>query len=175
MKSKKTAIVERISLAEFKEKHLTKAGEQKPRNPKRLTLNVDATGKSMSTKDFRSSVASVENKSKFNAVKTYVDGILFDSKWEAKRYSLLKIREKAGEISDLKLQVSFPLIINDIKVATYISDFTYYDLINNSKVVEDSKGFLTPEYKIKKKLMKAIFDIDVLETMDIKSRPRKRK
>ena len=37
-------------------------------------------------------------KSKFSSVKTIIDGHAFDSKKEAKYYSELKMREKAGEI-----------------------------------------------------------------------------
>lgn len=50
------------------------------------------------------------NGSKYGARKTVVDGITFDSKKEANRYRELKLLEKAGKISNLKLQVPFELI-----------------------------------------------------------------
>ena len=44
---------------------------------------------------------------KYNNIKTVIDGIIFDSKKEAKRYSELKLLEKAGLIGSLQLQVKF--------------------------------------------------------------------
>lgn len=46
-------------------------------------------------------------KSKYGAVKTEVDGIMFDSKREAKRYQELRLLEQAWEITNLRLQVPF--------------------------------------------------------------------
>jgi hypothetical protein len=46
-------------------------------------------------------------KSKYGAVKTEVDGIMFDSKREASRYQELRLLEQAGEITNLRLQVPF--------------------------------------------------------------------
>ena len=48
--------------------------------------------------------------SKYKAKKCHYDGITFDSGKEMKRYVQLKLMERAGEISDLKLQVKFELI-----------------------------------------------------------------
>lgn len=50
-----------------------------------------------------------EKKSKYNAQKTIVDNIEFDSEKESKRYKELKYLEKAGMIKDLQLQVPFEL------------------------------------------------------------------
>ncbi len=95
--------------------------------------------------------------------KTVVDGITFDSKREADRWRVLKAREAAGEISNLERQVAFPLFgKNDcIKTPTgrqmrYLADFTYVDWkLNGVKVVEDSKGWATDVYKIKKAILAA--------------------
>lgn len=46
---------------------------------------------------------------KYGNIKTVIDGIKFDSKRESERYLELKLLEKAGEISDLKLQPRFIL------------------------------------------------------------------
>lgn len=96
---------------------------------------------------------------KYNNKKTYVDGIKFDSKKEAMRYGILKIDP---EVTDLKLQVKFPIVINGQKVCTYIADFTYFR--SGEYVVEDSKGFLNSIYRLKKKLMKVVNNITILET-----------
>lgn len=70
--------------------------------------------------------------------------------------------EAAGEISDLKLQVSYPLIVNEVKIATYRSDFEYIE--QGQKVVEDSKGVRTRDYVMKRRLMLALYGIHIRET-----------
>ena len=98
-----------------------------------------------------------------------VNGITFDSRKEANRYIELSSLEKVGKVSDLQCQVKFELIpsqrING-KVAErachYIADFVYME--NGQKVVEDTKGFKTPEYIIKRKLMLWVHKIQVKES-----------
>lgn len=102
--------------------------------------------------------------SKYNTIKTEVDGIIFASRLEARRYTELKLLERAGEITKLELQPKFLLEVNDILICTYIADFMYVEAAIQKIIVEDSKGMKTPVYQIKKKLMKAIFNIDILET-----------
>ena len=99
---------------------------------------------------------------KYRAVQTSVDGKLFASKKEARRYRELKLLSRAGVIHDLRCQVSFDLRVNDIHVCRYVADFVYFE--NEEKIVEDTKGFLTKEYRIKRKLMKAVFGIEIKET-----------
>jgi uncharacterized protein DUF1064 len=103
-----------------------------------------------------------EAPSKYRNQKTEVDGEVFDSKREAERYRELRLMEKAGEISDLKRQVSFDLIVNEMLVCRYVADATY--LKDNRLVVIDVKGYATELYKLKKKLMLACRGIRVLET-----------
>lgn len=100
---------------------------------------------------------------KYNAVKTIVDGHVFPSKAEAKRYGELKLLEKAGEISELVLQPRFDLRVNGIHICHYIADFSYVEWKNMEIVVEDVKGFVTDLFRIKKRLMKACCGIDVQE------------
>jgi hypothetical protein len=100
--------------------------------------------------------------SKYHAIKTEVDGIVFASKREASRYSELKLLEAAGEIFDLKLQPKFPIVVNKQKICTYIADFEY-ELSDGTKITVDVKGVKTPVYRLKKKLMKACFGIEITE------------
>ncbi len=102
-------------------------------------------------------------KPKYGNVKTAVDGILFDSKREAHRYYELKLMEKAGEITHLKLQPQFKCEINNVKICTYKADFEYHRLADNAWVVEDVKGMKTPVYNLKKRLVKAFHGVDVIE------------
>ena len=119
-------------------------------------------------------------KSKYGAKKTVIDGKNFDSKKEAKRYEELRILEKAGAITDLKTQVKFVLIptqrepdqvgarggIKKGKViereCSYIADFAYKNG-SGETVVEDTKGFQTKEYIIKRKLMLYVHGIRIIE------------
>lgn len=99
---------------------------------------------------------------KYRNTPMVVDGIRFDSKREATRWSNLRLLERAGQIADLKRQVTFPLDVNGHAVTRYRADFTYVE--NGKTVVEDSKGFQTPEYKIKRALMKAVHGVEIVES-----------
>lgn len=98
---------------------------------------------------------------KFGNVKTEIDGVVFASKKEAARYRQLSLLLKAKEITNLELQPRFKLIVSGQNICTYVADFQYE--CNGLKVVEDAKGYKTPVYKIKKKLMKAVHGIEVKE------------
>lgn len=99
---------------------------------------------------------------KYGAAATIVDGIRFDSKAEAKRYSELKLLERAGSISQLELQPSFDFIIKGMPCGSYRGDFRYQE--NGKDVVEDVKGYRTDVYRLKRKLFKALFpEIDFRE------------
>lgn len=99
--------------------------------------------------------------SKYNSIKTEVDGFLFDSRAESYRYTELKLWEKTGEITDLELQPKFPIIVNDKKIAVYIADFRYKH--GQEVIIEDVKGVKTPVYRLKKKLVEAIYSISITE------------
>lgn len=109
-------------------------------------------------------IGKLKKKNKFNARKITIDGITFASQKEGKRYCDLLLLVAAGEIFNLKLQPRFPIIINGVKVCTVVADFQYLEQGASHKTVEDVKGFLTPVYKLKKKLMKAVYGIEVFET-----------
>ncbi len=96
-------------------------------------------------------------KHKYGAVKTTVDGITFDSKLEASRYSELKLLERAGVITDLELQPRFllqePCMYFGKRVLKmeYVADFKYKNS-DGQVIVEDAKGVRTEAYKLKCKL-----------------------
>lgn len=104
-------------------------------------------------------------RNKFGAVKTTVDGLVFDSKKEARRYAELRIAERAGEITRLETQRVFNLSVNGQHVCDYVADFVYVAGLAVT-VVEDVKSEATRKnraYRIKVKLMKAIHGITVRE------------
>lgn len=95
---------------------------------------------------------------KYYNKKTIIDGIVFASKLEAKRYTELKLLEKQGIIKDLELQPAYDLIPSfkknnkTYRKTQYIADFSYYDVDLDKTIVEDTKGFKTDVYLLKKKL-----------------------
>lgn len=120
-------------------------------------------------------------KSKYGNKKAKADGKVFDSKAERSRYHTLHMLEKAGEISDLRMQVPFEIIpavyeTEEVQLKTktkqvqklvqrathYVADFVYKDADGNV-VVEDAKGFRTKEYLLKKKMMRAFLGITIQE------------
>ena len=83
---------------------------------------------------------------------------------ESQRYLYLKSLERAGTVKDLELQVKFPIVINGEKICSYIADFRYKRQNQQDEwydIVEDAKGFETPEFKLKKKLMKAVHGVEI--------------
>ena len=106
--------------------------------------------------------------SKYRNIKTEVDGIVFDSKAEAKRYAELRLLEKANKIYNLNLQPKFDCVVEGEKICTYHVDFEYWirngDFLPDDKYIcEDVKGFRTQVYKIKKKLVEALHGIKIIE------------
>lgn len=104
---------------------------------------------------------------KYRAEPVHVDGIRFASKREAKRYGELQLLLKAGEITDLELQKRIALTVNGVVICHYVADFAYLEPNKAGglpeQVVEDTKGFRTPEYKLKAKLFEAIFGFPIRE------------
>jgi len=86
------------------------------------------------------------------------------SKREATRAQELALLEKIGEISELKEQVKYTLIPKQEgeRAVTYTADFVYRDK-GGAEVVEDSKGFKTQQYVIRRKLMLFVHGIKVRE------------
>ena len=95
---------------------------------------------------------------KYNAVKTQIDGIIFDSKKEAEYYEKLLILKQAGEVIDIKLQPEFELqegYIKDgakIRPIKYIADFLVVYKDGHIEII-DTKGYRKDKvYLLKKKL-----------------------
>lgn len=98
--------------------------------------------------------------SKYHSRKVRLDGMIFDSQMEARRYQELKLIERAGKIKDLVCQPKFSLIPTirreghkTLRCTNYYADFKYIDCETGKEVVEDVKGFETDVYKLKKKLL----------------------
>lgn len=95
---------------------------------------------------------------KFHAKRTVVDDIKFSSKKEAKRYNILKSLQNVGEVLFFLRQVPFHLP-GGVK---YVCDFLIF-WANGDVTIEDVKGFKTEIYKAKKKMVEALYPIEILE------------
>ena len=101
--------------------------------------------------------------SKFKNIPKRVDGILFQSTKEARRYTELKTLQQAGVITDLETQPKYRLDVNGVHITNYFADFRYFDKERQQQVVEDVKGIRTQIYILKSRLMEAIHAIEVEE------------
>ena len=70
--------------------------------------------------------------------------------------------EKAGEIQIIELHPKYKLVVNGVLIGRYTADFMYYE--NGCTIVEDVKGVKTRDYILRKKLMKALYGIEIRET-----------
>lgn len=103
---------------------------------------------------------------KYRNVPTMIDGLAFDSKKEAARYQELKLLQHAGEIGAILLQPAFPIKVNDVFICSYYADFSYLVLASGAMVYEDVKSEITRKdkaYRIKKKLVEAIYGVTITE------------
>ena len=95
-------------------------------------------------------------RNKYNARKMETADGKFDSVAEWERWLLLKAMENDGEIKGLERQVPYVLIPKQMKDGKvlfremkYVADFKYVDVKSGETVVEDVKGLVLPEFKIK--------------------------
>ena len=118
-------------------------------------------------------------KNKYGSKKITMDGMTFDSLKEYRRFCELSLLEKAGQITNLQRQVKYVLIPAQYeppsigkrggfkrgkqieRECAYVADFVYKE--KDHTVVEDTKGFKTKDYIIKRKLMLWVHDIRIRE------------
>lgn len=77
----------------------------------------------------------------------------------------MKLWQTSGQITKLERQKEFELTVNDQLICVYVADFTYEQ--DGKLVAEDVKSKMTrklPVYAIKRKMMKAIHNIEIRET-----------
>lgn len=129
-------------------------------------------------------------RSKYKARKIERDGLVFDSMAEYRRWCELLLLQRAGKIQDLRRQVPFELIpaqYEEIptgetyvrgerkgqektkrvcveKSVVYLADFVYTE--DGKQIVEDSKGFETKDFIIKRKLLLLVHGIKLKITKE---------
>lgn len=122
-----------------------------------------------------------KSQNKYHNKKVTYNGMEFDSGKERDRYFELEVMQRAGQIQNLRRQVSFELIpyqkvqvpspgggmrwVTE-KAVKYIADFAYEYRATGCTVVEDVKSPITrkqPEYIIKRKLLLERYRIAIKE------------
>lgn len=87
--------------------------------------------------------------------------MIFASKMEHRRWKALCLQRDVGLITNLHRQVEFRCDVNGRHICSYFADFTYER--KGVPVVEDVKGHPEPIYRLKKKLVEAIWDVEIVE------------
>lgn len=101
---------------------------------------------------------------KYGNEPTLIDGLRFDSKREARRYQELRLMAQAGVITELcaeKKALRYPCVVHGQLICTYVADFRYRE--QGAIIVEDAKGHRTPLYVLKRKLVAALYGIEIRE------------
>jgi hypothetical protein len=125
----------------------------------------------MSAAEVKAALAEGEDKrpNKFGNRRTSADGIQFDSAHEAREWGELRLRERLGQVRNLRRQIPYTFehmspFGDTVTICTYRADFVFEEFGADGKwreVVADAKGFETPVWKIKRNLMRAYFGIEV--------------
>lgn len=110
-----------------------------------------------------------EKPGKYGNKKTEYDGRKYDSKKEADHASFLDMLKcatnQADKVKSWAPQVRYYLDVNGVHICDYVADFVV-TFTDGHVEVQDVKSEFTrklPVYRLKKKLMKACRDIDIVE------------
>ena len=98
---------------------------------------------------------------KYKAKPVIHEGIRFASQKEYRRYLDLLMLERGGAIRGLELQPRFDIRIEGKFCGFYKADFAYFE--RNKRVIEDVKGMKTPVYNLKKKIIEAMYNVEIVE------------
>lgn len=111
--------------------------------------------------------------SKYNARPTRCrQGVMHHSGMEARRCDELHLLQAGDLIGDLEAhpQPRLSLDVNGEHICDYIPDFKYHDCQTGETVIEDVKGHATAEYKIKARLVRALYGVDIREVRRVRGR-----
>lgn len=86
---------------------------------------------------------------KYGATRVERANYTFGSKLEAAVFDFLKLRERAGELSNIKCQV--PVKLTRAKIL-YIADFSAIEVASNEMIFIEAKGMNTATWAIKLRL-----------------------
>lgn len=103
-----------------------------------------------------------QSRSKYGNTKTVYNGQIFDSKKESLRAIELDFLQRVGVVKKWEPQPKFKFELNGQKICTYVADFKV-EYPDGHIEIEDVKGFKTAIYRVKKKMLKAFYGIDIKE------------
>ena len=109
----------------------------------------------------------VTKRAKYNAQGRYVGDLWCASEAEAIRYEQLVDMVSRGLVSKLETQVSFIITVNNVRIGVYRADFRYRwhgPEVADPRgilIVEEVKGLETPEWKLKCKLVEALYGFKI--------------
>lgn len=115
----------------------------------------------MTAAEFRNLPKPKQNK--YGAVKCVYKGVEYASKVEKRFAEHLDLLKLAGMVIEWEPHVTFELWVNEVFICIYICDFKVTDREYRTKIYDTKGGKATPGFKLKKKLMKAVLGIDVIE------------
>jgi hypothetical protein len=111
---------------------------------------------------WRAALAEGKRRNKYGAESSWINGIRFASKAEARYYQNLVYRERLGEVTDVKLQEPFTVLgPKGQVVCVYRADFVFWDVKEGRQRVIDVKGMQTPLFKLKKRVVEAFLGITI--------------
>lgn len=104
--------------------------------------------------------------SKYHNVRSEYNGRAFASRKEADHAAVLDALKRATspnqKVISVEYQYRIPLNVNGTRICFYVADF-YVTFADGHKEIQDTKGFQTPVYKLKKKLVEAIYGEKIVE------------
>jgi len=101
--------------------------------------------------------------SKYHAIRTQnADGTWSDSLREARFDAQIMLLQHDPKTARVVRKEKFPIVVNGEKICTFVSDW-FVEKKTGEKIVYDAKGVKTPIYKLKKKLVKALYGLDIVE------------
>jgi hypothetical protein len=119
----------------------------------------------MSAEEFAAYNESKGKVGKYLSKRVTIDGMKFDSIKEGEYYGVEKMKLRAGEIKSFRRQVRYKIVINGIKICTYVADFVEYFHDGTIRVIDVKSDFTRTLslYVLKKKLMLALYGIKIIE------------
>lgn len=96
---------------------------------------------------------------KFNAKSSIYNGYNYASKKEANYAAELDLRLRAKDIESWERQIPVDIYVNGYKICTSRVDFLIHHKDGSKELVE-VKGYETPDYRLKKKLIEAVYLVE---------------
>lgn len=100
---------------------------------------------------------------KFKNTWTEFEGVKYQSSREAAFAQKIKLMEMAGEVVSWDRQVKLPLAVHGKLVCNYVIDFRL-NLSGGRVVLVEVKGMMTPDWKIKWRLLEAMMESEEWRT-----------